>query len=205
MFGKVPVHMRQWVRHMILLPDKQGWAYNQAGNIAMFDSVEKMAQSVFIHETGHSLDLLGAYSEHPLSSSQLWLDQYNLDSNVPDGYAQTNQVENVAQNTVVATFDENVKGGFCSVEKNCKGNEHQRDTLKSEADKAAPGNILQPGGQCTHRLENSNPVPQTKNKGVSRIMRRAGNGEAPDVSLSGNVQVISPVDFNTREHCNHSK
>lgn len=65
---------------------------------------------VAIHETGHSLDLLGAYGEqlsgtevlekmcwvsqaNSYAASQDWLDNYNQDPNVPDDYAQTNQVE----------------------------------------------------------------------------------------------------------------
>ena len=154
LFGRLPVHMRQWVRHVILLPAPATWAYNQGGNIAIFHTVEGDLE-LFLHETGHSLDLLGAYPEKPLSSSNYWLTQYDLDSNTCDPYSQTNQVENVAQNTVVGTFNENVPKGYCGVEKKCKNNFHQYATLQTEADLAAPGKILVPGGVCTHRLDNS--------------------------------------------------
>jgi hypothetical protein len=66
-FGKLPVLTRQWVRHIIALPDPAGGhAYNWNGNIAMFNVVDDM--DVFVHESGHSLDLLGAYADNPLSS-----------------------------------------------------------------------------------------------------------------------------------------
>jgi hypothetical protein len=67
-FGKLPVLTRQWVRHIIALPDPAGGhAYNWNGNIAMFNIIDDM--DVFVHESGHSLDLLGAYADKPLSSS----------------------------------------------------------------------------------------------------------------------------------------
>lgn len=93
-FGRVPLCARQWVRHVISLPDRElppfslslslslnlpltissspankfASAYNTAGNIAMFD-VAAADLNVFVHETGHSLDRLGVYPDHPLSSS----------------------------------------------------------------------------------------------------------------------------------------
>lgn len=67
-FGKLPVLTRQWVRHIIALPDPAGGhAYNWNGNIAMFNIIDNM--DVFVHESGHSLDLLGAYADKPLSST----------------------------------------------------------------------------------------------------------------------------------------
>ncbi len=203
LFGQLPVHMRQWVRHLIALPDPNGGhAYNSNGNVALFDKIEG-AITVFIHETGHSLDLLGAYYDKPLSASNYWLTQYALDSNVPDPYSATNQVENVAQNTVVGTFNENIPGGFASVEKNSGKTFHQYATLQTEADRAAPGNILKPGGKCTHRLENSAPVAQS-GAPSSRIKGRDQSAGMPDVSLPGHLEVIAPVEFDTKEHCKHT-
>ncbi|CAF9943195.1 MAG: hypothetical protein ALECFALPRED_010827 [Alectoria fallacina] len=87
LFGRVPVRARQWVRHVINLPDPSMiYAYNWAGNIAMFDRINGDL-TVFIHETGHSLDLLGAYLDKPLSGSKRWLAQYARDSHVPDPYS----------------------------------------------------------------------------------------------------------------------
>jgi len=215
-FSRVPVLMRQWVKHVITLPDSKYssnlhvstsecsqntdfyvsaalHAYNSGGNIAVFGQLKRDV-SLFIHETGHSLDLLGAYAEKPLSSSGYWLDQYSQDTNTVDNYAQTNQVENVAQNTVVGTYNEIIPFGYSKVEKNSKGPFHQYATLQAVADSA--GKILHPGGKCTHRLPNGPSVPQS---GSSRLMVRAA--AMPDVSLSDQVEKIEPKDFNTKEHC----
>ena len=179
-----------------------GHAYNSNGNIAMFNRINGDL-SVFVHETGHSLDLLGAYKDKPLSSSSNWIDNYNQDSNVPDPYAQTNQIENVAQNTVVGTFNENIPGGFDTAESNARAIFHQYATLQTEADAAAPGNLLRPGGMCTQRLTNS-PVVSTQSA-FSRLVGQfaLGGHVAPpvDVSLSGNVKIIEPKEFDTRESC----
>jgi len=102
--------------------------------------------TVFIHETGHSLDFLGAYDDKPLSTSANWLQNYAQDTNVPDPYAGTNQAENVAQNTVVACFNEVVPGGFGTVEKDWGKVFHQFATVQTEAVNA--GNLLVPGGTC---------------------------------------------------------
>lgn len=128
-FGRVPVHMRQWVRHMIALPDpKGGHAYNSNGNIALFDRVNGEL-TVFLHETAHSLDGLGAYADTPLHAADVWNSNYNLDDNTADSYSQTNQVENVAQITVVSVFNEVVPGGFATVELKHMGIFHQYATL----------------------------------------------------------------------------
>lgn len=42
--------------------------------------------TVFLHETGHSLDGLGAYADTPFHDAKTWLDNYNLDSNTADPY-----------------------------------------------------------------------------------------------------------------------
>ena len=151
--------------------------------------------TVFIHETGHSLDLLGAYPEQPLSSSKLWLKQYARDSHVPDPYSQANQFEDVAQNTVVATYDLNVHGGFGTVESKWREVYHQFHTVETEHKKA--DDMLVSGGWCTRRLQNSEPV---KVKGNSTVMAR-GTRVPPHVELSDDVDVIEPLDFDTRDGC----
>ncbi|KAI9874913.1 MAG: hypothetical protein M1830_009135 [Pleopsidium flavum] len=195
-FGRLPVQTREWVRHVIALPDSFGHAYNQDGNIAMFNIIDDLG--VFVHESGHSLDLLGAYADSPLSSSTKWINEYNQDSAVPDPYAQSNQVENVAQNTVVASFNENVAGGFATVEPDWGNIFHQFATIITEAKNA--GGLLNPEEKaaCTHRLTNSAPVSQSSS---SRIMARSLVGDMPDVSLSGDVKVIPPKQFHTGEAC----
>ncbi|KAL8745275.1 MAG: hypothetical protein Q9190_002581 [Brigantiaea leucoxantha] len=200
LFGRLPVHTRQWVRHMIALPDPNGGhAYNSNGNIAMFNRINGDL-TVFIHESGHSLDLLGAYADKPLSSSQNWLNNYNQDSNVPDPYAQTNQVENVAQNTVVDSYNLNVPNGFAGIEPNWGNIFHQFATVQTEQRNA--GNLLVPGGTCGARLTNSAPVPQS---GTSKrwLQGRFAMGVKPDVSLAPGLKVIPSKEFSTEKSCTH--
>lgn len=221
LFGRVPVGARQWVRHIINLPDRKlptvspqtfpqlgipnvnlihspadgTHAYNSGGNIAIFDRIHGEL-TIFIHETGHSLDLLGAYPDNPLSSSLNWLNSYAQDSHVPDSYSQTNQVENVAQNTVVAAYDLNVPEGIQGVEPKWYGLRSQLLTISTE--QSVNEGFLLRGGVCNKRLENSKAVMVD---GQSRDRTARGLAEPPDVRLSDSVDVIEPVDFDTRGGC----
>ena len=161
--------------------------------------------TVFVHETGHSLDRLGAYSgtnnsfnddNASFADSSTWLKNYAEDSHVPDPYAQTNQAENLAQNTVVATYDLNVPGGFPGVEPKWRGLRNQLATMRSG--QAKEGAFLVKGGLCTKRLANNEVV--RKDGRSSRLMMRSFE-EPPDVGLSDSVEVIEPVEFDTKEDC----
>ncbi|KAL8750780.1 MAG: hypothetical protein Q9199_006851 [Rusavskia elegans] len=198
LFGRLPVKTRQYVRHMIALPDPNGGhAYNWNGNIAMFNRIDGDL-TVFIHESGHSLDLLGAYADKPLSASTNWLNNYNQDTNVPDPYAQTNQVENVAQNTVVDSFNLNVPGNFGGVEPGWQKIFHQYATVQTEQRNA--GDLLVPGGTCTSRLTNSAPGPQ--NTGAKRwLQRRVAVSPKPNVALPVGLKVIPSKEFSTEGDC----
>ncbi|KAL8842394.1 MAG: hypothetical protein Q9170_000522 [Blastenia crenularia] len=198
LFGRLPVKTRSYVRHMIALPDPNGGhAYNSNGNIALFNRVNGDL-TVFVHESGHSLDLLGAYTDKPLSSSTNWINNYNQDADVPDPYAQTNQVENVAQNTVVDSFNLNVPGGFSSVEPGYAKISHQYATVQSS--QTGAGNLLVPGGACTARLTNSAPVPQTSTS--KRFLQgRVALGPKPNVALPSTLAVIPSKEFSTEGSC----
>lgn len=161
----------------------------------MFDRINGDL-TVFIHETGHSLDLLGAYPDNPLSSSNDWLESYAQDSHVPDPYSQTNQLENVAQHTVVAAYDLNVPGGIQGVEPKWHGIRNQLRTVEEE--QAVNEEFLLRGGVCNWRLENSKAV---RVNGQSNNRAARGLAEPPDVGLSDSVNVIEPVDFDTRNGC----
>lgn len=195
MLGRLPVHTRQWIRHVITLPATNGHAYNAGGNIAMFGTTMSNI-NVYVHESAHSLDLLGAYKDKPLSSSTNWINNYNLDSKVPDPYSQTNQIENVAQNTVVDSYNRNVPGGFNGLNKDSGTIFHQYATVDTEQREA--GNLLVPGGKCGPRLKNSEPVRISG--GAMRVQMEAIHGK-PDVTLSVGREVIEEVDFNTKESC----
>lgn len=195
-FGRLPVHTRQYVRHVITLPSANAYAYNSGGNIAFFGTTLSDL-NVHVHESAHSLDLLNAYPDKPLSSSQRWQRAYNQDSAVPDPYAQTNQVENVAQNTVVATFDRNVPGGFPGKNPNANRIHNQYTTVVDEQREA--GKLLIPGGQCTSRLQNSPAVPVGPGSTEAAEVEAAGG--APDVSLPAGLAVVAPKEFNTNGTC----
>lgn len=187
-FGKVPIQMRQWVRHVIDVPDDAGWAFEYDGTVTFLKPGDD-SLSVILHETGHSLDLSGAYNEKPMSSSDKWWDNYGKDSKVPDDYAQTNAIEDVAQNTVVAVFNENVEGGFGTVEPGWEAIKNQYQTLIAAAADVGKGNSLFKPGQdakCTHRLPPSAPVSVDGSSSKRRDVK-SRRGAAPKVGLSDNV------------------
>ncbi|KAL9043820.1 MAG: hypothetical protein Q9214_003004 [Letrouitia sp. 1 TL-2023] len=186
------VHYDDYVRHVVSLPAAGGSAYNDGGNIAFFGTTLSNI-NVHVHEAAHSLDLLGAYKDKPLSSSTNWINNYNQDSAVPDPYAQTNQIENVAQNTVVDTYQRNVPGGFSGLNPNANRIFHQYATVDTEQREA--GNLLIPGGTCTVRLANSSPVP------VSGAASRVAAAQAPNVALPTGLQTVTAKDFNTKDSC----
>ncbi|KAJ3496057.1 hypothetical protein NLG97_g2944 [Lecanicillium saksenae] len=182
LFGKLPIQMRQWIRHVIDVPSQQGHAFEWNGSVIFFAADNSI--TVFAHETAHSLDLNGAYADHALSYSDRWWNEYDQDWQVPDPYSNSNGIEDVAQCTVVSVFDVNVPGGFPSVEPNWGGIEHQIHLIQAEARDAGEGNsILIPGHnkECTHRMPHSNPVPMNGN---------SKRGPAPDVRMRSNVTLI---------------
>lgn len=182
-FGKMPIQMRQWVRHVVDLPDTARHAYEVNGIVTFFNPGENM-MTVIVHETGHSLDLSGAYPDKSLSNSDRWWTEYDQDSHVPDPYSQSNAIEDVAQNTVVAVYDSNVPGGFPGVEPNWGGIQHQLHLVEAEGREAGEGNsVLIPGhnAKCTHRMPSSNPVP---------IDGKARRNPPPDVSFKSGVKII---------------
>ena len=199
-FGRLPVHTRQWVRHVITVPSQDNYAYNAGGNIAFFGTTMGNL-NVHVHESAHSLDLLGAYKDKPLSSSQKWTNAYNQDSAVPDPYSQTNQVENVAQNTVVDTFDRNVPGGFKKIQPQSQKIQHQQGTINGEQKEA--GNLLVKGGKCTRRLKISGAVRVGGGGGAtSANLASTEKEEVPDAeALPAGVEQIQDVDFNTKDAC----
>ena len=199
--------MREWVRHVIDVPGSAGSAFEYDGTLTFVRPHTSMI-NVMIHETGHSLDLNGAYADKSLSNSDNWYasqathkkgkkltyrwNNYDQDSDVPDPYSQTNAIEDVAQITVVSAFNLNVPGGIGTVEKNKQKIFHQYATLETEARNAGKGNsILMPGEnqKCTHRLPASKPVPKGNTDDSSL-------GDKPDVSLSPG---ITPIDTSSRK------
>ncbi|KAL8668908.1 MAG: hypothetical protein Q9168_006484 [Polycauliona sp. 1 TL-2023] len=198
-WGRLPVHTRQFSRHVLSIPSANGYAYNSGGNIVFFGTTLGNL-GVHVHEAAHSLDLLGAFSpDKPLSSSQKWLNEYNQDSAVPDPYAQTNQVENVAQNTAVTTYERNVPGGFFGLNPNANRIFHQYATIDTEQRETQPPNLLVVGGTCTGRLANSAPVL------VSGSARARSADKAPEaveaMRVPEGLHTIEAKEFSTKETC----
>ncbi|KAL9031605.1 MAG: hypothetical protein Q9196_000362 [Gyalolechia fulgens] len=194
-FGRLPVHTRQFVRHLITLPAALPHARNTAGNIVFFGSALSDI-NVHVHEAAHSLDFLNAYEEKPLCSSAKWISEYNLDSAVPDPYAQVDQPENVAQMTVITTYERNVPGGFFGLNPDASRIFRQYATLDTQQREA--GALLVRGGSCTSRLANSDPVR------ISGLATRMA-AKLPDVALPADIDVIPNVDFDTNSTCDFSK
>ncbi|KAI9775075.1 MAG: hypothetical protein M1839_001467 [Geoglossum umbratile] len=183
LFGRMPVSMRGYVRHIIALPGTKS-AFNNGDNIAIFGKGTDI--SLFVHETGHSLDS-HAYDPKvtPFHDSAPWLEAFNEDSSVSDDYARTNQAENVAQETVISLFDKVVPGGIGTIQPNWRAIFHQYATLQFYL-----GKTLLPGGTCSNRLGNSPPVPKSASVEDSA---RLPTSPKPDVSLSNAVAVIPPT------------
>ncbi|KAL8997145.1 MAG: hypothetical protein Q9169_003528 [Polycauliona sp. 2 TL-2023] len=198
LFGKIPVASRTLVRHVVSLPDDAGHAYNQGGDVVLFD-IGLDGFGVLLHETAHSLDAR-AYRE-ALSSSQHWSDELAQDSAIPDDYAGASLAENVAQATVIAAYNEVVPGGFPPIEPRWADIRHQYETVITLQREEA-GSILEPGGKCRERLVNSKPVEKPNNgkkllRGRWAPWRRS---EMPDVSLAEGIKVIEPMNFDSG-HC----
>ncbi|OAA60014.1 Metallopeptidase, catalytic domain protein [Cordyceps fumosorosea ARSEF 2679] len=180
LFGRLPVRMRQFIRHIIALPGQRS-AGSAGDNIQMNGDCEI---TVFIHETGHSLDShafdpkLGV----PFSNGKAWTDAYHKDTAVTDDYGRTSQQENFAQETVVSVYDKNVEGGIGKIQPNAQAIRNAYTTLETYI-----GNIIIPGGECTHRLENSPSVPKADSARTRLVARAEPVGEG--------LTRIEPVPF----------
>jgi hypothetical protein len=215
-FSRIPVQMRQWVRHLIAIPTtpniSQDAAYENNGNVVTLLNSDHML-AMLVHETAHSLDQNEAYGpgEPPLSASNIWWDDgYGLDTMVPDHYAQSNMRENVAQCHVVALFNLHVPGGIPAIEPQSDNILHQYYTLL-EMESRVVGNgtrLLRytEGARCTQRLNNSEPVLAADGSlipaGGSRVPGQPLMDEQLDVSLGQHLQIIRvPEDRPARIPC----
>lgn len=149
-FGRLPVHMRSWVRLSIALPGaRSAYTYSDLGDNVYFGDIQSYP-TLWVHEIGHTMDHNVVTKGQDFSASQKWTDNYNMDSAISDGYAQTNQAENFAQETVISLFDKVVPGGLGSVEPNWKAIFHQYATAQD-----ALGDNILPGGKCRNRFANA--------------------------------------------------
>ncbi|KAF8428524.1 hypothetical protein EV426DRAFT_543398 [Tirmania nivea] len=183
-FGRMPVRMRQYVRHMLAVPGVIS-AGSSGDNIVLKGTGPNL-MTVFVHETAHSMDSHAIpATTAPFHDSPPWIEAVNQDSAISDSYAQTNQGENFAQETVIALFDKVVPGGIRSVQPNWRAIFHQYATAQGWL-----GDQILPGGTCQKRLANSAPISMGHATGHGARLR---SRDAPDVSLSDKVEVIQPI------------
>ncbi|CAM1510704.1 Fc.00g010390.m01.CDS01 [Cosmosporella sp. VM-42] len=175
-WGRLPVHFRSFVRHMLFLPGTAS-AGSAGDNVQMNGN---LGISVYTHETAHSMDGHGFPDIGGFSVSQIWLDAYNADSAVPDDYSRSSQQENFAQQIVVALYDKVVPGGIGNVQPNFQAIFNQYHTILEHADQ-----LLSAGGECTSRLQNSAPV---QIDGTFKM-----TSAKPDVSLSPDTKVLKSI------------
>ncbi|KAJ0413155.1 hypothetical protein BJY00DRAFT_306519 [Aspergillus carlsbadensis] len=177
-FSRVPVGMCSWVRHILTTPG-DGAAYNYNGNV-VFTGGSTRSLAVALHEAAHSLDLLGAYVDGALSSSQEWVSAYNADTHVADEYSRTNHIENIAQTTLVAIYDRVVPGGFSGVQPYYNNIQNQYTLIQDLG-----GDQIIPGGWCDRHLENSATVSMTGTESPSKRSSKKARGVAHDSSFKG--------------------
>ncbi|KAK8069973.1 hypothetical protein PG994_006589 [Apiospora phragmitis] len=171
-FGRIPIQMREWVKHVVTIPDTMGWAYMDKGNTVYMRPSDAM-QTTMVHETAHAVDLNGGYGGAALSGSALWAANYAQDTHVPDDYSRTDTVEDIAQTPSSPSSTRTSRGPTYA-------------TIITQARNFGRGNsMLVPGENvaCAHRMPNSQPV-------AINTLARVFGGSRPDVSLSRHVKVV---------------
>ncbi|KAK2592709.1 hypothetical protein QQS21_009584 [Conoideocrella luteorostrata] len=182
-FGRMPVHMRSYIRHLVATPalNDGAAAFTYSSGDCVVESVPGL--STMIHETSHSLDwhAMPQYSQ-PFSDTNVWQENYNQDSNTPTDYGRTNWMEDFAETGMVAVYDKVVPGGFGSIAANWNQILHQYATLQGYL-----GDTIIPGGSCTKRFANSAPVQKNATRKSLEL------GPKPDTNIkSPNITIIIP-------------
>jgi hypothetical protein len=96
-FGRVPLTIRKNVISITAASQGKGGGAGTGGDRTTY-YMTNMATEVFVHESSHVFD------HSTLSFTQPWYAAETKDTCVPDGYAQTSDTENFAQNMVVWTY-----------------------------------------------------------------------------------------------------
>ncbi|KAF3913461.1 hypothetical protein AA313_de0203720 [Arthrobotrys entomopaga] len=177
LFGRLPLHMRAVVRHSIAVPQSScsALSYTNLGDTVYYGNCN--TPSVWIHETGHQMDamLKPASAE---SGTQAWKNAISADSCVPDSYANTNDVEDFAQVTVVALY-KSLHGSIPThPHPGCFS--HQLNLLLNKY----KARYLTYGGMCNGKVPPSKPVPNNANDAAELAALDAGN------------TVVGPCNFN---------
>ncbi|KAK6498799.1 hypothetical protein TWF481_011372 [Arthrobotrys musiformis] len=178
-FGRMSVHMRSLVRHPIALPSSSGCsalAYTNIGDIVMIGNCKGI--TVWVHETGHQLDARLNPSKR-FSGTDPWLEALELDTCVPDSYANTNTVEDFAQVVVVAQFNTLLGSIPEEAFPGCLDHRHSllEDTFRSD--------YLEYIGHCNNRPADSEIVLMETTTREMKMIRRAKVQEDNDPSVVG--------------------
>ncbi|KAL8850095.1 MAG: hypothetical protein Q9221_004956 [Calogaya cf. arnoldii] len=183
-FGRLPVHTRDFVRHLISVPSSKWEASNVDGNIVFFGPTLNNLP-VHIHESAHSLDSQKAFPANQLPKSPQWLQAYEKDSAVLDRYSKETQAENVAQFTVAASYGNNVLGGLEKMVKGFGKVKNQKRLPNSEAVKI--------GGGAKSRVMGARALDEE-------------DEEKPDVGFKDTeLEILEVVPIDTRESCKGTK
>ncbi|KAI1104033.1 hypothetical protein F4804DRAFT_352504 [Jackrogersella minutella] len=161
-FGRMPLGMRQYVRHVIVIKQKDtgsAAAWNFGDTITL--SEDCYLHYIFAHEISHSLD---SHVEAPhvtkpgqggLSISLYWAQQFILDDATISEYARTQWSENLAETGIIALYNMVVPGGVFNLKTDPRHVFHQFATYQTYY-----GDLITPGSKmkCNMRLPDSKVV-----------------------------------------------
>ncbi|KAI2472217.1 hypothetical protein F4781DRAFT_438438 [Annulohypoxylon bovei var. microspora] len=161
-FGKMPLGMREFIRHMIVFKPKDlpGAAAWNCGDV-MAISDDSFRLYVIAHEISHSLDSHVAIpnvtppGKGGLSTSKRWAEQYGLDNATVSDYARTMWPENLAETGIIALYNIVVPNGVANLKNDPHRVFHQFATYTTYY-----RDIMTPRNKpsCTHRLPDSKMV-----------------------------------------------
>ncbi|KAK3935746.1 hypothetical protein QBC46DRAFT_358000 [Diplogelasinospora grovesii] len=186
-FGRMPVHMRSYVRQFMATPGLNDgiaglWMY--PGDIMVED---RPLVRLLAHEMSHGLDYMALtqYGQ-PFSGTDIWRNNYAQDSAVPSDYSRTNFVEDFAEVGIIGVYDKVVPGGIGTIEPSWNRIFHQYATYQGYL-----GDNVLPGGSCRARVGNSQVVPMGNS--AKTVRRDDLLGPKPDVSFKNStITVINP-------------
>ncbi|KAH9213334.1 hypothetical protein DL95DRAFT_302714 [Leptodontidium sp. 2 PMI_412] len=151
LFGRLPVHERQWVVNIVAVPGANSAYWN--GALALFRGSVGVP-SVFQHEIGHALDQYN-HGSPTVSTRWEWSDAVRQDSCVPDDYSNIGLGEDFAQIGVVAMFERVNPGGLDPA----FGQTWHCLINQLTVYRAFQDNAMGQGGVCDRRWADSETVP----------------------------------------------
>ncbi|KAF2734739.1 hypothetical protein EJ04DRAFT_523440 [Polyplosphaeria fusca] len=111
-WGRVPVRLRSYIRHVIALPAKINGlpeAINDNDNVVITGNARF---SQILAAVGKSVDKYGFPNTTGLYHNSFeWLNAYAHDKAVPSAVAAIDQTENLAQFIILALYEKRVRGG----------------------------------------------------------------------------------------------